>query len=84
MSPPRADVRDLWQAIARLMELLGDASEHVIVIGGVVPSMLAANAPATPTHWGTNDVDLLLVTDPSRDVAIRMVAIGLRAMPRSK
>ena len=70
MSPPRSDAHDLWMAIARLVDLLGDAADHLLVIGGVLPSMLAANAPTIPTHWGTNDVDLLLITDPTRDLGL--------------
>lgn len=57
-------------ALVRLMHALGDEDVFLVVLGGLVPEVLASGEASVPEHLGTTDVDVLLVThiDPDADV----------------
>lgn len=57
-------------ALVRLLHELRDESVHLVVLGGLVPEMLAREDISIPTHLGTTDVDILLIThlDPEADL----------------
>lgn len=46
----------------RLLHALGDEEVFLVVLGGLVPEILASDEPLVPEHLGTTDVDVLLIT----------------------
>lgn len=58
-------------ALVRLLHQLRDDDIQLIVLGGLVPQVLAAEDVSAPPHLGTTDVDVLLITqlDPHVDLA---------------
>jgi hypothetical protein len=59
-------------ALVRLLHGLGGEDVFLIVLGGLVPEVLASDAALVPEHLGTTDVDVLLIThvDPDADLGI--------------
>ncbi len=57
-------------ALVRLLHALGDEAVFLVVLGGLVPEVLASDEALVPEHLGTTDVDLLLITqvDPEADL----------------
>ena len=57
-------------ALVRLLHALGDEDVFLVVLGGLVPEVLARDEALVPEHLGTTDVDILLVThvDPGADL----------------
>ena len=39
---------------------LGDLSDQIVLVGGLVPSLIVPEKPDVPPHVGTMDVDLAL------------------------
>jgi hypothetical protein len=54
----------------RLLHELGDEDVFLVVLGGLVPQILARGEAPVPEHLGTTDVDVLLIThvDPDADL----------------
>jgi hypothetical protein len=54
----------------RLLHALGDEDIFLVVLGGLVPEVLARDEALVPEHLGTTDVDVLLIThvDPDADL----------------
>lgn len=57
-------------ALVRLLHALGDEDVFLVVLGGLVPEVLAGDEGLVPEHLGTTDVDVLLIThvDPDADL----------------
>ena len=57
-------------ALVRLLHALGDEDVFLVVLGGLVPEVLASDEALVPEHLGTTDVDVLLIThvDPDADL----------------
>jgi hypothetical protein len=57
-------------ALVRLLNELREEDVFLVVLGGLVPEVLARGGGLTPTHLGTTDVDVLLITrvDPDADL----------------
>lgn len=57
-------------ALVRLVHELRDESVFLVVLGGLVPEVLARDDMQIPEHLGTTDVDVLLIThvDPDADL----------------
>jgi len=57
-------------ALVRLLYELGDENVFLVVLGGLVPEVLARDEALVPVHLGTTDVDVLLIThlDPGADL----------------
>jgi hypothetical protein len=57
-------------ALVRLLHELRDENVRLVVLGGLVPEILARDNSSIPTHLGTTDVDILLIThlDPETDL----------------
>lgn len=57
-------------ALVRLLYALGDEEVFLVVLGGLVPEILASNEALVPEHLGTTDVDVLLIThvEPDADL----------------
>jgi hypothetical protein len=57
-------------ALVRLLHELRDESVQLVVLGGLVPEILTHEDSSIPTHLGTTDVDILLIThlDPEADL----------------
>jgi hypothetical protein len=57
-------------ALARLAHELRDENVFLVVLGGLVPEVLARDDGLIPEHLGTTDVDVLLIThvDPDADL----------------
>ena len=57
-------------ALVRLLHALEGADVFLVVLGGLVPEVLASDEALVPVHLGTTDVDLLLIThvDPDADL----------------
>lgn len=57
-------------ALVRLLHALGDEDVFLVVLGGLVPEVLAGDEALVPEHLGTTDVDVLLIThvDPDADL----------------
>jgi len=49
-------------ALVRLLHALGDEDIFLVVLGGLVPAVLARDGVLVPEHLGTTDVDVLLIT----------------------
>ncbi|MGH2880219.1 MAG: hypothetical protein ACRDK4_11515 [Solirubrobacteraceae bacterium] len=58
------------RALVRLLHELHDDHIRLIVLGGLVPEILAAEDDSAPEHLGTTDVDILLITqvDPATNL----------------
>ena len=58
------------RALVRLVHELDDEALMLIVLGGLVPALLAQVGTGVPEHLGTTDVDILLIThvDPDADL----------------
>jgi len=50
------------RALTQLLAGGAPTSEHLIVLGGLVPPTLTSDHESVPAHLGTTDVDVLLVT----------------------
>lgn len=63
-------------ALVRLLYELRDEGVQLVVLGGLVPEILARDDRSTPAHLGTTDVDILLIThlDPQ---AVQRFSPGL-------
>lgn len=59
-------------ALVRLLHALGDEDVFLVVLGGLVPEVLASDEAFVPEHLGTTDVDVLLIThvDPDADLGV--------------
>ena len=60
-------------ALVRLLHEIGDEAPFLVVLGGLVPAVLAADtAGVIPEHLGTTDIDILLVShiDPGADLGV--------------
>lgn len=57
-------------ALVRLLHELKDDTPFIVVLGGLVPEVLARDDGLAPEHLGTTDVDVLLIThvDPDADL----------------
>jgi hypothetical protein len=57
-------------ALVRLLHALGEEDVFLVVLGGLVPEVLASDDDIVPEHLGTTDVDVLLIThvDPDADL----------------
>lgn len=57
-------------ALVRFAHELGDEEALLVVLGGPVPEVLAADDGLIPEHLGTTDVDVLLIThvEPEADL----------------
>jgi hypothetical protein len=57
-------------ALVRFLHALGDEDVFLVVLGGLVPEVLASDEALVPEHLGTTDVDVLLIThvDPDADL----------------
>src|SRR5680860_944354 len=57
-------------ALVRLLHALEGEDVFLVVLGGLVPEVLASDEALVPVHLGTTDVDLLLIThvDPDADL----------------
>lgn len=57
-------------ALVRLLHVLGEEDVFLVVLGGLVPEVLAGDEAFVPEHLGTTDVDVLLIThvDPDADL----------------
>lgn len=65
-------------ALVRLLHALGDEDVFLVVLGGLVPEVLASDQALVPEHLGTTDVDVLLIThvDPDADLGSVEEALG--------
>jgi len=54
-------------ALLRLVYELGDEDVFLVVLGGLVPDVLARDDALIPEHLGTTDVDVLLITHVEPD-----------------
>jgi hypothetical protein len=60
-------------ALVRLVHEMGDEAPFLVVLGGLVPAVLARDTTGViPEHLGTTDVDVLLVSqiDPGADLGV--------------
>lgn len=66
-------------ALVRFLHALGDEEVFLVVLGGLVPEILASAEAPVPEHLGTTDVDVLLIThvDPVADLGSVERALGL-------
>ena len=57
-------------ALVRFAHELRDEDAFLVVLGGLVPEVLAADDGLVPEHLGTTDVDVLLIThvEPDADL----------------
>jgi hypothetical protein len=65
---------------------LRDDDVFIVVLGGLVPEVLAGDDAQIPDHLGTTDVDMLLLTHvrPNRDLGAverALGRIGFRPVP---
>lgn len=67
------------QALVRLLAG-GPTSELLIVLGGLVPATLTEKMPSAPSHLGTTDVDILLVTQLTAEFDLGPIEAALKAM----
>jgi hypothetical protein len=64
-------------ALVRLLHALGDEDVFLVVLGGLVPEVLASDEALVPKHLGTNDVDILLITHVNPDADLGSVERAL-------
>ncbi len=69
------------QALAGLLHGLDGKDVEIIVLGGLVPEILTqGQEPPAPSHLGTTDVDILLVTHIAPDLDLGSVESSLRKL----
>lgn len=67
------------QALVALLHELGNHDAEIVVLGGLVPEILVAGQePPAPSHLGTTDVDILLVTHLTLSQDLGQVERALR------
>ena len=54
-------------ALVRLLHELNNDEVPIVVLGGLVPEVLAREDVSVPQHLGTTDVDVLLITEVEPD-----------------
>ncbi len=68
-------------ALVRLLHEIGDEAPFLVVLGGLVPAVLARDtAGVIPEHLGTTDVDVLLVSHIDPDADLGVVERALEAL----
>jgi hypothetical protein len=68
-------------ALVRLLHELRDDEPLLVVLGGLVPDVLARDATGTtPEHLGTTDVDVLLITHVEPDLNLNAVEQALERL----
>jgi hypothetical protein len=67
-------------ALVRLLHALGDEEVFLVVLGGLVPEVLASNEALVPEHLGTTDVDVLLTTHIEPDADLGSVERALEQL----
>lgn len=87
MDEPRSrDTRERAElALLRLIYELGNEDVFLVVLGGLVPDVLARDDALIPEHLGTTDVDVLLIThvQPDADLSGVERALAHRVRARS-
>ncbi len=66
-------------ALVRFLHELGDHDPFLVVLGGLVPEVLAGDE-TTVDHLGTTDVDMLLITHVHTDADLGPVESALKRM----
>jgi len=67
-------------ALVRLLHALGDEDVFLVVLGGLVPEVLASDEALVPEHLGTTDVDVLLITHVDLDADLGAVERALEQL----
>lgn len=67
-------------ALVRLLHALGDDDVFLVVLGGLVPEVLASDKALVPEHLGTTDVDVLLITHVDLDADLGSVERALELL----
>lgn len=68
-------------ALVRLLHEIGDEAPFLVVLGGLVPAVLARDGVGiVPEHLGTTDVDVLLVSHVDPDADLGVVERALEAL----
>lgn len=67
-------------ALVQLLHELGDQEVFLVVLGGLVPEVLARDDGVVPQHLGTTDVDVLLITHVDPDVDLGGVEQALQRL----
>lgn len=67
-------------ALVRLLHELKDDDPFIVVLGGLVPEVLARDDDLVPEHLGTTDVDVLLITHVDLDADLGGVELGLKRL----
>jgi len=67
-------------ALVRLLHALGDEDIFMVVLGGLVPEVLASDGVLVPEHLGTTDVDVLLITHVDLDADPGRVELALERL----
>lgn len=67
-------------ALVRLIHALGDEDIFLVVLGGLVPEILASDEALVPEHLGTTDVDVLLITHVDSDADLSSVERALERL----
>lgn len=67
-------------ALVRLLHDLRDEEVFVVVLGGLVPAVLARDEPGVPDHLGTTDVDVLLISHVDFDTDLSGLERSLRRL----
>ncbi len=68
-------------ALVRLLHEIGDEAPFLVVLGGLVPAVLARDTRGViPEHLGTTDVDVLLVSHIDPDADLGVVERALEAL----
>jgi hypothetical protein len=69
------------RALVNLLHGLGEEDTGIVILGGLVPEVLTdGQEPPAPTHLGTTDVDLVLVTHLTLDVDLGHIERALEGM----
>ena len=64
----------------RLLHTLGDEDAFLVVLGGLVPEVLAGDDALVPEHLGTTDVDVLLISHVEPDANLGRVERALEQL----
>ena len=67
-------------ALVRLLDALEDEDIFLVVLGGLVPEVLAGEEALVPDHLGTTDVDILLITHVHPDADLGSVERALGSL----
>lgn len=68
-------------ALVRLLHEMGEGAPFLVVLGGLVPAVLARDTTGViPEHLGTTDVDVLLVSQIDPDADLGVVERALEAL----